>query len=111
MLDVVLGIGDQNLFDEIGMACEEHALRPDPEACKRAVLPGGLEQEVKQPGPEPAYAAADQRSRGAGRQIRANGFGSDQHWNRPLCLPIDGEPRVPGLGTAAFGVGSFYQGK
>ena len=62
------GVGEQHLFDEVGMAGEEDSPRAEAEAGQVAVLPGDVEEEVEPAGHEVAQAAAEQGAFRAGRQ-------------------------------------------
>src|SRR5205823_331317 len=68
VLDVMPGVGEQHLFDEVGMAGEEDSPRAEAEAGQVAVLPGDVEEEVEPAGHEVAQAAAEQGAFWAGRQ-------------------------------------------
>ena len=50
VLDVVLSIRNQHLFDEIGCACQKYPARTNAEARKRAIVSGCFEQKVEQAG-------------------------------------------------------------
>ena len=58
VLDVMLGIRNQDLFYEIRSAGQEHPPRTNTEARKRTIVAGRVEQEVEQSGAELADIAA-----------------------------------------------------
>ena len=77
MLDVVLGIRNQHLFDELGRTCQKYASVTHAEARERAIFTRRFEQKVEQAGAELAQVATGQRALRSRRQSRADrrGFG------------------------------------
>ena len=72
VLDVMLGVCNQNLFDELGSARQKHPARTNAYARKRAIVSSRFEQEVEQAGAELADVAPNHRSLRPGRQSRAS---------------------------------------
>ena len=68
VLDVILGIREQDLLDEVRMAGEEDASRPEAKARDVAVGAGDLAEEIEPLRHEGLEAPADEGALGARRQ-------------------------------------------
>ena len=102
MLDVMLGIRNQHLFDELGCACQKYAPRPNAEARERAIVSGRFEQEVEQTGAELADVATDQRALRSRRQSRADGRGRGIHIQIYRFLMVPEAPKRPLLAQSGY---------
>jgi hypothetical protein len=72
VLDVLLGIGHEDLLNEIGVGRQEDAFCTNAEAREGAILARGAEKKVKRTRAELANVSADDRALRARRQPRLN---------------------------------------